>query len=117
MLSFDNQTSWDDYEVNATLVMKDGSYKKTTLENLRAIDIGGGNVFYVDHMEGGTNFDIASFGLDLTEEELNNIEGVYVNVRKSGSTDENYAGTYAGNGRGIYIGFDDHGNPIIDYSK
>lgn len=117
MLSFDNETSWNDYEVNATLVMKDGSYKKSTLENLGAIDIGGGNVYYVDHMEGGTNFDIASFGLDLTEEELNNIDGVYVNVRKSGSTDENYAGTYAGNGRGIYIGFDDHGNPIVDYSK
>lgn len=117
MLSFDNQTSWNDYEVNATLIMKDGSYKKSTLENLGAIDIGGGNVYYVDHMEGGTNFDIASFGLDLTEADLNSIEGVYVNVRKTGSTDENYAGTYAGNGRGIYIGFDDHGNPIVDYSK
>jgi hypothetical protein len=117
-LLFDDNQSWEDYEVNATIVSKDGTYKKETLTNLGAIDIGGGNVFYVQEKDFGQNLKIASFGLDLDGDEhyFESIEGIYINVRKSGSTDENYAGTYAGNGRGLFITGSEYG-PIIDYSK
>lgn len=117
-LYFDKDTSWEDYEVNATIVHQDGSFEKTTLENLKAIDIGGGNVYYVYEKEDGINLKLASFGLDLIgdEEYLDSIQGIYVNVRKSGTTEETYAGTYAGNGRGIYINGEEE-YPFIDYTK
>ena len=117
-LLYDAEQSWDDYEVNATIVLNDGTYQKQTLTNLGAIDIGGGNVFYVQEKYFGQNLKIASFGLDLDGDEhyFESIEGIYINVRKSGSTDENYAGTYAGNGRGLFITGSEYG-PIIDYSK
>ena len=117
-LLFDANQSWDDYEVNATIVSKDGTYKKETLTNLGAIDIGGGNVFYVQEKDFGQNLKIASFGLDLDGDEhyFESIEGIYINVRKAGTTEETYAGTYAGNGRGLFITGSERG-PIIDYSK
>ena len=117
-LLFDDNQSWEDYEVNATIVSKDGSYKKETLTNLGAIDIGGGNVYYVQEKDFGQNIKIASFGLDLDGDEhyFESIEGIYINVRKAGTTNDTYAGTYAGNGRGLFITGSEHG-PIIDYSK
>ena len=117
-LLFDDQQSWDEYEVNATIVFKDGTYKKQTLTNLKAIDKGGANVFYDEETQFGEHLKTAAFGLDLDGDEhyFESIEGIYINVRKSGSTEENYAGTYAGNGRGLFITGSEYG-PIVDYSK
>ena len=117
-LLFDDQQSWDEYEVNATIVFNDGTYKKQTLTNLKAIDKGGANVFYTEEIDFGEHLKTAAFGLDLDGDEhyFESIEGIYINVRKSGSTEENYAGTYAGNGRGLFITGSERG-PIVDYSK
>ena len=117
-LLFDDQQSWEDYEVNATIAFKDGTYKKETLTNLRAIDKGGANVYYTEEIQFGEHLKTAAFGLDLDGDEhyFESIDGIYINVRKAGSTDETYAGTYAGNGRGLFITGSDEG-PIVDYSK
>ena len=117
-LLFDDQQSWEDYEVNATIAFKDGTYKKETLTNLRAIDKGGANVYYTEEVQFGEHLKTAAFGLDLDGDEhyFESIDGIYINVRKTGSTEETYAGTYAGNGRGLFITGSDEG-PIVDYSK
>ena len=117
-LLFDDRQSWDDYEVNATIAFKDGTYKKQALTNLRAIDKGGANVYYVEEVQFGEHLKTAAFGLDLDGDEhyFESIDGIYINVRKSGSTEDTYAGTYAGNGRGLFITGSDEG-PIVDYSK
>ena len=117
-LLYDDEQSWEDYEVNATIVLNDGTYKKETLTNLRAIDKGGGNVYYTEETQFGEHLKTAAFGLDLDGDEhyLESVEGIYINVRKAGSTEETYAGTYAGNGRGLFITGSEEG-PIVDYSK
>lgn len=115
---FDSATSWDDYDVTATIIYRNGNKRIETLSNLGKVDVGGGNVVDVNETSAGENLKVAVFYLDfdgdnpgITEEGL---DGIYFNVTYKGSTDDEYMGTFAGNGRGIYYDAEHHG---IDYNK
>ncbi len=107
-LIFDEKTSHEDYEITAKIVYRDGSTKLVTLENLGWVDKNyGGELAFSKEYAGemsGKGLKRANYGYAIDEDRYeDSIEKVYFNIRYSGTTTENYAGTFAGSGRGIVL--------------
>lgn len=101
--TFDAGTSYNDYELIATFVYKDGSSVQMTMENAQWIDDGLGNITHDFEMPGGQNLKIATYKAKPTNANwTENLAGVYFNVRMAGSTKTTYNGTLAGSGRGVF---------------
>lgn len=105
--TFADYTTYEDYELTATLIYGDGTEDVQEMTNLGWIDENyGGNLIYTREYDGaqsGKGLKRANYGIALTTEEMWDIKGVYINVRYSGGDEEVYAGTFAGSGKGYYI--------------
>ena len=112
---FDRNTTYSDYIITAKIVYKDGTSKKVEMTNTKEIDDGLGNKTYayeVDEEKGnygpkGKGLKVSSYKYNLTEDELEKISKVYINVEKAGSTETNYAGAYVGSGKGVILDFEE----------
>ena len=107
-LIFDEQTSYEDYELTAQIVYLDGTTELVQLENLGWVDENyGGNLVFHNEYSGemsGKGLKRANYGYEIRESRFEeNIKAVYFNIRYSGTTEENYASTFAGSGRGITL--------------
>ena len=107
-LIFDEETSWDDYELTATIIYADGSSVHLPLENLGWVDDNyGGNLQFGKEYSGemsGKGLKRANFGYAFDDNDFDrDIRKVYFNVRFAGSTEERYAGTFSGSGRGTLL--------------
>lgn len=105
-LFYDENDTYADYEVVATIVYTDGSEEEVELTDLNWVDSNyGGNLVRDAEYAGedsGVGLKRANFGYAFDDEYYyETIDIVYVNVKKSGSTSTNYEGTHAGSGRGI----------------
>ena len=107
-LIFDEATSYNDYEVTANVVYKDGSSKRFVAENLGWVDENyGGNLVFANEYSGsmsGKGLKRANYGVRFDGNDYDrDIASVYFNVKYTGSTSDVYAGTFAGSGRGILM--------------
>lgn len=100
---FDSNTSNTDYEITAKIVYKNGKTKTVVMENANDIELGGDNHIFAPETNGGTNLKIATYKINLESDYEEKIDSVYFNIKKTGSTSTNYAGTFAGSGNGIYM--------------
>ena len=103
---FDEETSYADYELTAQIVYLDGSVESVSLENLGWVDENyGGNLVFAPEYSGsmsGKGLKRANYGYTIDDNRFEeDIATVYFNIKRSGTTEENYAGTFAGSGRGI----------------
>ena len=99
---FDADTSYSDYELIATYVYKDGTTVEKTMTNTQMIDDGLGNIIYDYETEAGRNLKMATYAIEEERGFSDELEGVYFNAKKAGTTDLIYAGTLVGSGLGIY---------------
>ena len=108
---YDRETSYKDYVVTASIKYKDGTTKVVELNNLKRIDDGLGNIaeVYESDEENPARKDwpkgkgLKKAGYGLTLDNPKEIDKVYLNVEFKGSTSSNYAGTFAGSGKGKVI--------------
>jgi hypothetical protein len=118
---FDEATSHSDYEVLVSPVKKDGTVEAPiVMKNLGKIDRGGANITTADEIMIGRKTKKSVFYYDIrddrdAEKVINEYQGYYINVRKKGSTDTNYAGTFAGNGKGLFFVLDMEKGPHLVY--
>ena len=106
---FDREKSYEDFDITAKIVYKDGSTENVKLQAVDRIDDGLGNIteeFEVE--ETVTHFDNKEFGLKksvfeyvLGDVDERDIERIYLNAEYKGSTASNYNGAYVGSGEGI----------------
>lgn len=99
---FDADTSYSDYELIATYVYTDGTVVEKEMENAQRIDDGLGNITYAYEAEAGLNLKMATYVIEEERGFSDNLDGVYFNARKAGTTDLIYAGTLVGSGLGVY---------------
>ena len=108
---FDRTKTYSDFEITAKILYKDGNVKNVKLTPHYGIDDGLGNItkaWEVDeenpedeHMPKGKGLKKAFYEYELEENEDKKIKAVYLNVEYTGSTKTQYAGSYAGSGRGV----------------
>ncbi|MBQ3473923.1 hypothetical protein IJH24_00625 [Candidatus Saccharibacteria bacterium] len=99
---FDANTSYSDYELIATYVYTDGTIVEKTMTNAQKIDDGLGNIMYAYEAEAGLNLKMATYVIEEERGFSDELDGVYFNARKAGTTDLIYAGTLVGHGLGVY---------------
>ena len=101
---FDREKSYNDFDLTAKIVYKDGTTKNVTLTAANRIDDGLGNItnaYEVDEQSaGGKGLKKACFEYALSDGEDRTIKDVYLNAEYKGSTASNYAGAYVGSGEG-----------------
>lgn len=110
---FDRRNSYEDFDLTAKIVYKDGTSKNVTLTPVFGIDDGLNNIteaYEVDeewdeeHEQewgpSGKGLKRATFGFALEDGEDREIQDVYLNAEYKGSTATNYAGAYSGSGEG-----------------
>lgn len=107
-LIYKDTTSHSDYEVTVNVVYRDGTSTQYVAENLGYVDENyGGNLVFASEYSGamsGTGLKRANFGVRFDDMDFDrDIDRVYFNVRYTGSTGDDYAGTFAGSGRGIVL--------------
>ena len=108
---YDRETSYKNYVVTASIKYKDGTTKVVELNNLKRIDDGLGNIaeVYESDEENPARKDwpkgkgLKKAGYGLTLDNPKEIDKVYLNVEFKGSTSSNYAGAFAGSGKGKVI--------------
>ena len=102
---FDRNRSYDDFDITAKIVYKDGTTKNVDLKAVLGIDDGLGNIteaYEVDEQSfGGKGLKKSTFEYALKNGEDKTIEKVYLNAEYKGSTASNYAGAYVGSGKGV----------------
>ena len=105
---FDKNRSYDDFNLTAKIVYKDGTSKNVKLEAFYGIDDGLGNIANAFEVESGKGLKKSEFRYTLDDDEESKISKIYMNAEYTGSTDDNYAGAYVGSGEGelanIYMG-------------
>ncbi len=99
---FDAETSYSDYELIATYVYNDGTIVEKEMTNAQRIDDGLGNIMYKYETEAGLNLKMATYVIEEEPGFSDDLDGVYFNARKAGTTQLIYAGTLAGSGLGVY---------------
>ena len=108
---FDRSKSYEDFDLTAKIVYKDGTFKNVQLEAFYGIDDGLGNLADGYEVESGVGLKKSEFRYSLEDGEDRLISKIYLNAEYKGSTDENYAGAYVGSGEGelanIYTGGDE----------
>lgn len=101
---FDRNNSYEDFDLTAKILYKDGTTKNVTLTPTKGIDDGLGNItdaYEVDEQDfGGKGLKKATFTYPLANGEDRQIQDVYLNAEFKGSTETNYAGAYVGSGEG-----------------
>lgn len=109
---FDRTKSYQDFDMTAVIEYRDGTEKTVTLNPVKGIDDGLGNVtdaWEVDEQLGdpnnpdipkGKGLKKACFQFQLNDGEGRGIKRAYINIEYKGSTSTNYAGNYAGSGKG-----------------
>lgn len=110
---FDRTTSYSDYIISAKILYKDGSNKIVELENAKKVDDGLGNITYAEEVDEenpaygapGKGLKIATYKYTFTIADAKNIDKVYINVERKGSTSTKYAGAFAGSGKGVVVEF------------
>ena len=110
---FDRQKSYSDIDVIAKIVYKDGTSKVVHLEAEKGIDNGLGDPiddYEVDeqtvgdeHVPKGKGMKRANFVYAMSKADLKKVDKIYINIEFKGSTEEVYAGNYAGSGKGDVI--------------
>ena len=104
---FDKNDSYEDFNLTAKILYKDGTEKNVTLTAVDRIDDGLGNIteeFEVseeDFRPAGKGLKRAVFEYELAEGEDRKIQDVYITAEYKGSTKTHYAGAYAGSGKGV----------------
>ena len=106
---FDRTKSYTDFELTAVIEYRDGTEKNVKLNAVKGIDDGLGNVADVYELDeenpafgpAGKGLKKACFQYALADGEDKNIKRVYLNAEYKGSTATNYAGSYAGSGKGV----------------
>ena len=109
-LYYDKAYSWTDFEVTAKIVYKNGTFELKKMENANWLDDGLGNSENTEENDEenpvrpewpvGKGLKRAGMKLDFTQEEIKNIDYIYVNVTYKGSTANDYKGAYVGSGKG-----------------
>ena len=111
---FDRTTSYEDYILTAKIEYKDGSTKVVKMVNAKEIDDGFGNKIYAYELDdqenpigpsNGKGLKTSTYKYTIKNSEAKNINKVYINAEYKGSTSTNYAGAFAGSGKGIVITF------------
>lgn len=102
---FDRTKSYNDFDITAKIVYKDGTTRNVDLAAVLGIDDGLGNItqaYEVDEQSfGGKGLKKATFEFALEDDEDRRIAKVYLNAEYKGSTVSNYAGAYVGSGEGV----------------
>lgn len=105
---FDKNKSYEDFELTAKIVYKNGTSKSVKLEPYSGIDDGLGNITDAYEVESGKGLKKSEFHYSLEDGEDNQISKIYLNAEYKGSSEDNYAGAYVGSGEGelanIYMG-------------
>lgn len=112
-LYFDKNKFYSDFDLTAKIEYKDGTTENVVLTVYNKIDDGLGNIttaYEVDesaspdpeHIPSGKGLKKSVFIYKLPNGKTDrDIKKAYVNVEYKGSTEENYAGAFAGSGKGI----------------
>lgn len=112
-LYFDKTKSYSDFDLTAKIEYKDGTVKNVSLTAYNKIDDGLGNIteaYEVDesvspepeHIPAGKGLKKSVFIYKLPNGKSDrDIKKAYINVEYKGSTSSNYAGAFAGSGKGI----------------
>ena len=114
--SFDKNKSYTDFVITAKIVYKDGTSKIIDMTAVYGIDDGLGNLTEsyefneeTDDLGGnrGKGLKKSTFNYTLSSGEEDTISKVYINVEYKGNTDTEYAGAFAGSGKGIVLDFEE----------
>ena len=115
-LFYDKNDTYTHYIVKAKLLYKDGTTKQVLLNAVKGVDDGLGNIEdtyerdesnpeYCAIINGqrmvGKGLKQTSYKYNLSNDERNKLSKVYLTVEYTGSTDNTYAGAFAGSGKGI----------------
>lgn len=106
---FDRSKSYSDFEMTAKIEYKNGNTKNVKLTPYKGIDDGMGNItdaYEADEEHpkfgpAGKGLKKALFVYKLQDNEAKTIKNIYFNLEYKGSTSSNYAGTFAGSGKGV----------------
>ena len=98
---FENTKSYTDFDLTAKILYKDGTEKKVSLQAAYGIDDGLGNITEAYEMNDGVGLKRSTFEYNLSDGEEKIIDKVYLNAEFKGSTETNYAGSFAGSGEGV----------------
>lgn len=107
---FDRNKSYEDFILTAKIVKKNGEERTVTLTPHKGIDDGLGNItdaYEVDQEHpkdgaAGKGLKKATFQAPLNDDEdERDIKDIYLYAEFKGSTDTNYAGSFAGSGEGV----------------
>ena len=106
---YDRNRSYNDFKLTAKIVYKNGTEKNVTLNAVKGIDDGLGNItdaYEVDEENpefgpAGKGLKKATFQYPLDDNAENNISKIYLNAEYKGSTNNSYAGAFAGSGKGV----------------
>ena len=118
---FDKEKSYEDFDITAKIIYKDGTVKKVKLTPYGRVDDGMDNwteAPEVDesvspnpsdpHIKTGKGLKRSAFVYELSQGEDRKISKIYMNAEYKGSTADVYAGAYVGSGQGtlanIYTG-------------
>ena len=105
---FDKERSYEDFEITAKILYKNGNTKNVTLEAHYGVDDGLGNITWAYEADEehpvfgppGKGLKRSTFVYELEDGEEKTIQDVYLNAEYKGSTPSRYAGAYVGSGEG-----------------
>ena len=80
----------------------DGTIVEKEMTNAQRVDDGLGNIMYKYETEAGLNLKMATYVIEEEPGFSDDLDGVYFNARKAGTTQLIYAGTLVGSGLGVY---------------
>ena len=109
---FDRTKSYEDFTLTARIIYKDGSSKTVDMKAVYGIDDGLGNMtedYERDeesddpNIPSGKGLKKSFFQYKLSEEDTETVSAIYINAEYAGSTDTNYAGAFAGSGKGVSV--------------
>ena len=93
-LFYPRTANFDDYDVIATIINKDGSQKVETLTADNNLNLDGGKGLYLSY-----------YPVDVDKED---VIGAYFTVVKKGAlSGKTYGGTFSGSGKGVYYDLED----------
>lgn len=112
---YDNDLLYTDYTVLAKIQYKDGTTKVVELTGIPYGDDGFGHPVDViewdeedppiggDDIPKGRGIKKTKYAYETTKAELKKVDKIYINVERTGSTQEYYTGNFAGSGKGDLI--------------